>query len=214
MNLILWLHKTGYKLARNVKINGRTPNFVAFNDNEAVVFETKKDSTKILTVIEHCLRYLTEAIKVYIIIQPGEDLFQKEMDLLKSCGIGLVENSDPIRIILKPKKNHSNIVSLLEKLKENQVSPYTLLSKPKEELHTERSVKDKIIDLLMEYPEGLTTVDIAKALNVHRHTVTRYVYELVGAGIISQRKIGPAKLNYVKKEAQGITEGRLVHVKR
>ncbi len=66
-----------------------------------------------------------------------------------------------------------------------------------------RSVKDKIIDLLMKYPEGLTTVDIAKALNVHRHTVTRYVYELVGAGIISQRKIGPAKLNYINKNAMG-----------
>ena len=61
------------------------------------------------------------------------------------------------------------------------------------------SIKEKIIKILRDHPEGLTIVDIAKNLGMHRLTATKYIYSLVGAGIIYQRIIGPAKLCYLKK---------------
>jgi len=57
-----------------------------------------------------------------------------------------------------------------------------------------------IIKLLKEHPEGLTTVEIARMLGSHRHTITKYIYQLVGEGLINQRKIGSAKLCYLKEE--------------
>jgi DNA-binding IclR family transcriptional regulator len=63
--------------------------------------------------------------------------------------------------------------------------------------------RERIIDALNHHPEGLTTVDIAKSLGTHRHTVTKYVYQLVGEGVIHQREIGNAKLCYVKEEKNG-----------
>lgn len=60
-------------------------------------------------------------------------------------------------------------------------------------------MQKKIVKLLKEHPEGLTTVEIAKLLNTHRHTITKYIYALVGAGIIYQRIVGPAKICYLKK---------------
>ena len=61
-------------------------------------------------------------------------------------------------------------------------------------------VKERIIDVLKQHPEGLTTVDIAKILGSHRHTITKYIYQLVGEGLIYQREVGTAKLCYLKEE--------------
>ena len=60
-------------------------------------------------------------------------------------------------------------------------------------------MKKRVIELLKKHPEGLTTVEMAKMLNTNRHTLTKYIYELVGAKTIHQRKVGPAKLCYLKK---------------
>jgi predicted transcriptional regulator len=60
--------------------------------------------------------------------------------------------------------------------------------------------RERIIKLLKEHPEGLTTVDIARMLGSHRHTITKYIYQLVGEDLIHQRKIGSAKLCYLKEE--------------
>lgn len=62
------------------------------------------------------------------------------------------------------------------------------------------NVREKIIKTLREHPEGLTSVEIAKILNSHRHTITKYIYQLVGEGLIHQRKVGTAKLCYLKDE--------------
>jgi DNA-binding Lrp family transcriptional regulator len=60
-------------------------------------------------------------------------------------------------------------------------------------------VKEKIIELLEKHPEGLTIKEIGKAIGMHRINVSKYVYELIGAGIIKERIVGPAKLCYLKK---------------
>jgi predicted transcriptional regulator len=59
-------------------------------------------------------------------------------------------------------------------------------------------VKEKIIKILKEHPEGLTTIDIVKIIGISRNTITKYIYQLLGEGLIYQRKVGPAKLCYLK----------------
>ena len=61
-------------------------------------------------------------------------------------------------------------------------------------------VKKKILDVLKKHPEGLTFLDIAKFVGLHRHTVTKYIYELTGEKKIIQRKVGPATLCYIYRD--------------
>lgn len=56
----------------------------------------------------------------------------------------------------------------------------------------------RILDYLKKHPEGITILDLSEALGAHRHTVTKYVYHLEGSGKIVIRKIGFAKLCYLK----------------
>ena len=56
-----------------------------------------------------------------------------------------------------------------------------------------------IIEILKKHPEGLTIVSIAKIIGLHRHTSTKYIHELIGAGVILQRSVGAAKLCYLEK---------------
>jgi predicted transcriptional regulator len=57
----------------------------------------------------------------------------------------------------------------------------------------------RIILVLKKHPEGLTTVEIAGLLKMNRYTITKYIYSLVGAGIITQRVVGPAKICYLSE---------------
>jgi len=59
-------------------------------------------------------------------------------------------------------------------------------------------IEEKILKYLRKHPEGTMILDLAKELNVHRHTATKYVYRLEGAQKIEIRKIGIAKLCYAK----------------
>lgn len=60
-------------------------------------------------------------------------------------------------------------------------------------------IEEKIIKYLGKHPEGIMILDLADALGVHRHTITKYVYRLEGMGKIKIRKIGIAKLCYVSQ---------------
>ncbi len=57
-----------------------------------------------------------------------------------------------------------------------------------------------IINALNKHPEGLTIVSLAKVTGLHRHTSSKYLHELIGAGLVYQRKVGPARLCYLKKK--------------
>ena len=63
------------------------------------------------------------------------------------------------------------------------------------------STRDKIIVLLKKHPEGLTIMEIAELLDVSRITIAKYVYGLTVEGMVRQRQVGPAKLNYLEKKA-------------
>jgi len=54
----------------------------------------------------------------------------------------------------------------------------------------------KILELLRSNPQGLTITQISERLGIHRVTVIIHLNKLVGKGLVIQRKVGPAKLNY------------------
>ncbi len=62
-----------------------------------------------------------------------------------------------------------------------------------------QNIKERIIEILKKHPEGLTIIELSRILGVHRHTLTKYVYQLIGEGLIYQRKVGTAKLCYLRE---------------
>ena len=64
-----------------------------------------------------------------------------------------------------------------------------------------KSKKELVINLLKKNTDGLTIIEIAKALKISRNTVPVILAELKGAGLIRIRPVGKAKLHYwgVKK---------------
>ena len=60
------------------------------------------------------------------------------------------------------------------------------------------SVTDRVLKVLKKHPKGLTTVEISEEIGMGRHSLSKYIYQLLGEGKISQRKIGTAKLCYLK----------------
>lgn len=67
-------------------------------------------------------------------------------------------------------------------------------------MHSNKNPKQAIIRILKEHPEGLTYTSLADITGMHRHTVTKYVYELMGAEKIQQREIGSAKLCFLRDD--------------
>jgi predicted transcriptional regulator len=63
----------------------------------------------------------------------------------------------------------------------------------------ENNVRERVIKVLKEHPEGLTILNISKIIGISRITVSKYVYWLTEENLISQRKIGPAKLCHLKE---------------
>lgn len=63
-------------------------------------------------------------------------------------------------------------------------------------------IRERVVETLKKHPEGLTILDISKILGTNRNTVTKYIYELSGAGLIEHRKIGTAKLCFLSKKME------------
>jgi hypothetical protein len=63
--------------------------------------------------------------------------------------------------------------------------------------------KEIIVDALREHPEGLTHINLSKIISSHRHTVSKYICQLIVEGLIYTRDIGSAKLCYLKEEYDG-----------
>ena len=63
----------------------------------------------------------------------------------------------------------------------------------------ENNQKERILEKLKKHPEGLTIQKISELVGMSRITATKYIHELIGEGKIYQRKIGVAKLCYVKE---------------
>lgn len=63
----------------------------------------------------------------------------------------------------------------------------------------EKNVENKVLAQIKKHPKGVTIVDIAVEIGLHRHTVSKYVYGLEKAGQITRRRIGMASLCYPKR---------------
>ena len=55
------------------------------------------------------------------------------------------------------------------------------------------------MNVLKKHPEGLTLQKVAVLSGMSRLTATKYIHELMGGGIVYQRKVGIAKLCYLKE---------------
>lgn len=66
-------------------------------------------------------------------------------------------------------------------------------------MDNEIKTKEAIIAELRKHPEGITIVDLANRLDMTRQTAAKYVLVLISEGIVKVRKIGPAKLCYLKR---------------
>lgn len=81
----------------------------------------------------------------------------------------------------------------------------------KEEKKKREDARKLIIDLLRKHPEGLTIQQISDELGYSRITIAKYLHELLGAEIIYQRKVGKAKLCYLKQKfAQKVTDEEIL----
>jgi len=66
-------------------------------------------------------------------------------------------------------------------------------------------MREAIVEALKVHPEGLTLRDISEEVGRHRHTITKYVYELIGARVIVERDVGAAKLCYLKEAYRALS---------
>jgi len=62
----------------------------------------------------------------------------------------------------------------------------------------ENNFRKRIIKNLKRHPEGLTILSIAENTGINRITVSKYVFGLLSEGLVFQRRVGPAKLCYLK----------------
>jgi len=65
-------------------------------------------------------------------------------------------------------------------------------------MKSENNFKEKIVKILAQHPEGLSILEISDFIGVHRHTIIKYIYELIGAGVVYQRDLGTVKLHYLQ----------------
>lgn len=191
-----WFEKRGYEIVKEVPLGGKIPDVLALKAEIAIV-EVKKRAEEVREAIDQCLHYLNECNKVYIAL-PSKELEKLNDDTkstLKSYGIGLISLSrKKVQVVIEAGTNKSSIFNLLMGLRKKEFTSRMI----KEDL------KARIMKILERHQEGITILDISKILGVNRNTVTKYIYELSGAGMITQRKVGTAKLCFLAKKEGGI----------
>lgn len=194
MNILEWLRNSGYEYTWRIKLGNREPDVIAFKENEVISFEIKKYATELLHAIRQCLFYLHESNKAYIILKDKETkkVTRQQLDTLRKQGIGLLEVNKGVKVLLEAKFFDHDNRKLIEKLKEKSLA--------KAESLTSEKIKEKIVSVLKDHPEGLPILDIARFVGVHRHAVTKYVRELIGEDTIQIREIGTAKLCFLREK--------------
>ncbi|MDI6826525.1 MAG: helix-turn-helix domain-containing protein [Candidatus Aenigmarchaeota archaeon] len=65
-------------------------------------------------------------------------------------------------------------------------------------INEKNRVREEIIKILGNHPEGLTVQFLSDRIGVSRHTIIKYIFELKGSGIVYRRRVGSATLHYLK----------------
>jgi biotin operon repressor len=190
--LVNWLANRRYECFHDFPLGGKFPDLIAVKDRELIAFELKRHVDEIPTAMGKCLFYLSEANKVFIVIPKEEEnlVASSAIQTLKDQGIGLLSADSTIKVLVDAKEFRKNNISVIEEIEKR---------KDNKELKRKNDVKKRVIEILKEHPEGLTTVDISKYVGMSRHSVTKYIYQLLGEGTIFQREVGTAKLCYLKR---------------
>lgn len=194
MNILDWLGQNGYDYTWNFKLGGRTPDIIGFKEDEVAAFEFKKSTLELSTAIGQCLQYRRQASKVYVVLPSSEKrhLSKIQISTLKRYGIGLVLYNEKLDFLVEAENSFIPSKRLIEELKKKSMSG----TKP---LNSKDEIKQKILEVLKDHPEGLSIQEISEELGMHRHTVTKYVYFLGGAGEVFVRKVGMVSLVYHRK---------------
>ena len=189
-----WLINKKYECFDNFPLGGKFPDLIAIKDRKLIAFELKKHAREIPKAMGQCLFYLDGANEVYIVIPKKEkDLLSSSViKTLKDQGIGLIITDNSVKILVNAKNFHKNNISVIEEIKKKK----TLIIKKTKG----NNVKELVIEILKEHPEGLTAVEISKYIDMTRHTVTKYIYQLLGERMIYQREVGTAKLCYLREK--------------
>ncbi|MCX6821895.1 MAG: helix-turn-helix domain-containing protein [Candidatus Aenigmarchaeota archaeon] len=61
------------------------------------------------------------------------------------------------------------------------------------------NAKEQIKKVLKKHPEGLMLSEIAEIVGMNRFTVTKYVHELMGNGLVFQKEAAAARMCYLKE---------------
>jgi hypothetical protein len=143
-------------------------------------------------IIDQCLSYLDKVNVSYIVFPiQDEKIPDSVLKLLRKHGIGLIGINKEIKTLVGAKFRENDMDALLLQLREKSFTQ--IISAPNKIEET----KKKILAILEEHPEGIPILDIAKLIHLHRHTITKYVYELIDENKIYQRNLGPVKLHYL-----------------
>jgi predicted transcriptional regulator len=70
-------------------------------------------------------------------------------------------------------------------------------------LRSRRNVKEEIIKVLRDHPEGLMLIEIAGITGMNRFTITKYVHELMGSKSVLQKKVAAARVCYLREYYSG-----------
>ncbi|MFH1229846.1 MAG: hypothetical protein V1678_05505 [Candidatus Aenigmatarchaeota archaeon] len=189
-----WLTSCGYECFYNFPLGGKFPDLLAIKGDELVAFELKSHANEIPMAMGQCLFYLNEANRAFIVIPFGERalLGSYVFKTLNNHGIGLIAADKDVK----------QLVDARSFSKDNSLTIGEIRGK-NNPLKARVDVKEEILDTLSKHPEGITTIDIAKYIGMSRHSVTNYVYNILGEGLISQRNIGMARLCFLKEESDG-----------
>jgi DNA-binding transcriptional ArsR family regulator len=191
-----WLKKKGHICFKDISIAGKFPDIICLKGNEVVAIEIKNNILEITKAIGQVLHYMQKANRVYIAL-PSKDVGfvpAETLKTLKATGIGLMSAGPTVKITLEARKTTKNNADLIKELRKMTVKEPQPLKNGDEE-----AKRESIIELLRQYPEGLSILDISKHIGTTRQTASRYVLALISEGIVKIRKVGPAKLCYLKR---------------
>jgi hypothetical protein len=207
LNILEWLRSKGYAYTWNVKLGGRMPDIAAFDDSRVLAFEFKKRASEMNTAVGQCLSYMQEANGAYVVLHSAEarKISGRAMALLQKNGIGLLSVGDAIKEVSAAAISERKNERLIEMLKPKALADAPFMQR------SEEATRKRVKEVLAEHPEGMTMLRLADIVGVHRHTVTKYVYMMVGSGEIYQRELGPAKLCYLKvRLEQEVKAGEMI----
>jgi hypothetical protein len=186
-----WLEKRKYDCFYNYPLGGKIPDLIAIKDSDILAFEQKKNAKDIPTAIGQCLFFLKECNRIYIVLPQKERDYvcDSDMDTLRMQGIGLIIFGErSVDVIIKARKFQRDVSSVIDEIR----------SKCATKKSKEVCARDKIVEILTIHPEGMTNSDMSKLVGLSRQSLSKYVYQLLGEGIIMQREIGTARMCYLK----------------